>query len=291
MHWIVQNNLFREDGHERLVEALARRGVPHSVVRVIPFARSEDALDPDVRPEGPVVVMGSYTLSRVASDRGWAPGAWTGPGLDFEVQVRHWEGEMLNAGGQVFRLADVPEQVEPFFARPTADSKAFVGQVFDWEAFASWRERLLAIPEEDRVPGQVSAETWVLVAPRREIWTETRFWIVRGRVVTASLYKLGSRVCAREVVDDLRDPGVRLAHALAQRGQMVRGSCPTCGDGLCAFQPDLAYCLDIANTPEGPKIVEVNCLNAAGFYAADLGRLVEAVETASPLWKGRGEVS
>lgn len=39
-----------------------------------------------------------------------------------------------------------------------------------------------------------------------------------------------------------------------------------------------AYVLDICRTDDGLKIIETNCINAAGFYAADLGKLVSALE-------------
>jgi hypothetical protein len=49
---------------------------------------------------------------------------------------------------------------------------------------------------------------------------------------------------------------------------------PGCG----GWQPQRAFVLDVAETADGPKIVEINTLNSAGFYAADIQRIVLALE-------------
>jgi hypothetical protein len=39
--------------------------------------------------------------------------------------------------------------------------------------------------------------------------------------------------------------------------------------------------IDICRTDEGLRMLETYCINAAGFYAADLARLVAAIEALS----------
>ena len=36
--------------------------------------------------------------------------------------------------------------------------------------------------------------------------------------------------------------------------------------------------MDISRTEDGLRMLETNCINAAGFYAADLSKLVGAIE-------------
>ena len=280
-HWVIQANLFREDGHERLLDALARLGISHSVHKVIPFTGILEPPEPTISDDYPLlmtaVVIGSYTLCRIAVERRWRPGAFVGPGLDFEVQVQHWSDILLNTGAHVCAFGDVPEQARPFFLRPTLDSKAFSGNVYDWPEFVEWRDKVLALSPEDG--WQLNAATRVMVCPRREIWTETRFWIIDGRVVTSSRYKIGTRVIAGGAHTPDCDPVAMLAERVAGRDGMTPGDlCAACGDMPCRWQPHRAYCLDIAETPDGPRIIEVNCLNASGFYGADLGKLVYAIE-------------
>lgn len=37
MHWVLQNNIFREEAYDNLVEVLERFDIPYSEHRVIPF--------------------------------------------------------------------------------------------------------------------------------------------------------------------------------------------------------------------------------------------------------------
>jgi hypothetical protein len=38
------------------------------------------------------------------------------------------------------------------------------------------------------------------------------------------------------------------------------------------------FVLDVADTPLGLKVIEVNCINASGYYEADMNKLVMALE-------------
>lgn len=40
------------------------------------------------------------------------------------------------------------------------------------------------------------------------------------------------------------------------------------------YQPDKAFVIDIANTDNGLKIVELNCINCSGFYEADIQKII-----------------
>lgn len=90
MHWIVQNNIYSEDGWERLTGALDRLGISYSIHKCIPFV---ELLEPEADPPpGPVIVMGSYTLAREAQKRGWVPGVFLNDYFDIEVQENQWLG-------------------------------------------------------------------------------------------------------------------------------------------------------------------------------------------------------
>jgi hypothetical protein len=83
--------------------------------------------------------------------------------------------------------------------------------------------------------------------------------VVDGQIVTYSLYKDGSRVVHRHEIDgDALDFGQRMVDINPGYSQ--------------------AYVIDICRTEEGLKLLETNCLNAAGFYAADLVKLARAID-------------
>jgi hypothetical protein len=258
VRWIIQENLYDEKGLRELVETLDRQRVSYSIHKVVPFSGE---LIPDVNPEGPVVCIGAYSMIRVAKARGWTPGVWSNENFDFQIWHAQWGDLCLNHDAKVYKFADVPPDAGEFFMRPTMDSKAFAGAIFDWDEYREWRNRVVELREDDG--STLTGETPVLVCRPKEIYREIRLWIVDHQVVTASQYKLGDRVVYDGNVD--RD-------ALFFGASIVTEMPPP------RWVPDRAFVLDIALTPDGYKIVEVNSLNAAGLYAADVGKLVYAIE-------------
>lgn len=262
MFWIVQNNIYSEDGWEKLIEALERLNVKHSVHKVVPFSGT---LDPTPAPTpGPVVVMGSYTLARIAKEQGWSPGAFVSDNLDYEVQQAHWGIYMFNFGAWVGALKDVEPQTHPFFIRPTTDSKSFSGFVTDWPEFEKWRVNTLDLAKDGYIT--VTGETRVMVSRKYEIAREYRTWIVDKKVVTASLYKTGSHKYYRPEVDERI---INFAEKMASYYTPAR-----------AFVLDVFESIIDARTGRTGELYigEVNCLNASGFYAADVQKLVAAIE-------------
>lgn len=250
MYWVVQSNLFREDGHARLLDALDRFALPYALVEVRHFT---DHIEAPI-PIGPVWAMGSYKLVRILAESGRRPGAYTqGLRVDKLQWPRH---DMLNGKARRGSIRSLPEEVKsPVFLRPVEDSKAFSGQVLDPEEYASWRARVLECGPEDNVNGA----TVVLMSEPKRLFSETRFWVVGSEIATSSVYRLGGRV---RYIEGAASPVVE---AFAQAKAREWG-------------PNPAYVMDIADTEEGPKIVECNCLNAAGFYAADMMKLVGYIE-------------
>ncbi len=258
MHWVIQTNVFSEDGFETLIAALKRLKLSHTLVKVVPFVGDLEVLEGELPADGnPIVVMGTYSLARVAMQRGWKPGAFL-DNLDFEIQRRHWGDYMLNNDAIITTFDNVQFQREPFFLRPVHDTKAFTGMVIDWGYYEKWRDSVCQLAESVTL----TKDTPVMVCQKKEIYTETRFWIVNRRVVTASGYKIGT----------------------IKRYQEVRGSrwdndlIEFADDRASEWSPNEAYVLDVAETPEGMKIVEVNNLNSAGFYKGDMQKLLHAIE-------------
>ncbi len=91
------------------------------------------------------------------------------------------------------------------------------------------------------------------------ILREWRLWAVNGGIVTYSQYREGTRVVHRHEIDDD-------ALEFAQR--------------MVDINPGYsqAYVIDICRTEKGLKLLETNCLNAAGFYAADFVKLAAAID-------------
>ena len=266
MLWILQNNLYNERGYGELIEILNRLDLPILFVKPVPFTDKVISADldpsqfddinlaPDVPdPVEPAIVMGTYTLAKIAHKRGWKPGSFL-DNLNYEIWSRQWGDLVLNPTAQVCRFAYV-SIINSKFIRPTEDSKSFAGKVFSVDDWINWSGSVLAAATDS---DPLNANTEVMVYDPVEIHTETRIWVVNGKIATYSQYKRGSTVHYSPTVD----------LEVLEFAERV----------LDMWYPNKAFVLDVAQTPLGCRVVEVNCLNAAGFYAGDMGKLVAALE-------------
>lgn len=258
MHWILQSNVSFERGIEDLVAFLERAGIPHSSHKVVPFVQ---ALEPDISPEGNVIVYGTYGMRHLAKRKGWVPGSFDLAEITYADHVAHWGRHMLNSDAIFCPFAEASKHLgaEPVFMRPVVDSKFFSGKVVTREEFMPWHHKVVELKEDDG--SSLRPDTIVLIASVKSLLQEYRIWIVDGKVATASLYKRGGK--------PLFHPGVD-AHILA-----------FAADRSKEWGPARAYVLDVAVTETGLYVIETNTLNSAGLYAADVCKLVGAIEAMS----------
>ena len=163
---------------------------------------------------------------------------------------------MLNHDAVVGTLATLERQWDRFFIRPASDAKQFAGEVMTWEQLETFRDGVRAVEHDDGVT--LTLDDTVVMARCRVIEAEYRFFVFDGEPVTGSRYKLGDQVrSSTEVPEEV---------ALFARRQAA------------LWVPNRACAMDIAQTSEGLRIIELNSANSAGFYACDLDKIVNAVE-------------
>ena len=255
MHHIVQDNLFSEFGFRKLLRALEELELPHTVVGV----SSSREIVPDVRPEGPVMVWGSITLGRIAAERGWRPGRFYSEHFDMRMLHEKYGDHMLNADVSYCEFGSIPEFQERRFIRPVHDTKAFSGKVVSWPETKEWKEKVLAAPNDS---ARLKRNTLVMLSSVKTIGLEARFFVVDGRVVSGSTY----RTLGQTVYQDVRN--YPMAKPLLYFAQQMVDS----------WQPDRAFVIDVAEAEGEQKIVEINCINSAGFYDIDMRAVVMALE-------------
>lgn len=268
MHWVLQENMFRENEWDNLVSTLERFEIPYSVHKVIPFIGE---IIPVVEPKHEhVVCFGSYSLRHSAKKFGWTPGIFDLFDQNFMLQKYHWGELMLNSDSQVvpFKHARLDE---PSFVRPIDDSKYFAGAVFDPEEFNEWVHKVTVLGED--YGNSLTGETLVQICSPKKIYAEYRFWVVDGEIITSSLYKRGSRVVYDSHVDEHVHDFVEEVLCIKQQTNMLENLKP-----LQGWLPARAFVIDVCETPDGMKIVEINTINSAGFYAGNVTNLVLAID-------------
>ncbi|MBD1863731.1 MULTISPECIES: ATP-grasp domain-containing protein [Trichocoleus] len=252
MFWVIQENLKNEIGFERLLQAINLRSLPFEIIKIIPF--SHDFVSEPHITEDAVIVSGSTALSKIAMERGWKPGAFLNDNFDFSVWKEAYKGLLLNEDGTIEEFGKLDPK-EPIFVRPCSDHKTFAGFIIEPDKLQAWQEQIFGISDGYAT---LTPETLVLSATPKLIYEEYRFFVIDGQVITGSLYKAGDHLRYSQDCDEE-------ARAFAESAAQV-------------WQPDRAFVIDIATTPNGPKIIEINCLTSSGFYEADVDCLVGALE-------------
>ncbi|MEM6758687.1 MAG: ATP-grasp domain-containing protein [Pseudomonadota bacterium] len=256
MQWLLQD--FEDT--RKLGDALVRFGIRHSWHRVVPFVGDLDP-KPEIADPNDVILFGSYTLGRYAKAKNLTPGVFV---LRPFLRETAWHPFLLNgADAIVLTLKEVqqhlPEDARAWFVRPVSDSKEIAGTVKTGAEIAALAARVCALAPDEIPRGSLRHDTELMLTEPVRILKEWRVWVVADTVVTHSVYKEGARVIYRAEIDDDADRFVQ---------------------ELVAANPNYApaYVIDICRTPAGLKMLETNCINAAGFYAADMQKLVHAVE-------------
>jgi len=269
MHYIIQENIFKESHYNLLIDTMQKLNLPYQVVRVFPFVdKIVDLKDipedndfnldelPDVVPpeNTPIFVFGAVKMARICAQKNWTPGSLLNANHDFEVYSKYYKENLLNYDSELVKAgSDFTWDTEHKFIRPTKDTKAFTGKVFkkeDWVQFIN-----------DNIGNEktlLNENTTIQVSSVKEIYKEIRFWVVKGKVVTGSQYAIGGKVTYNEYFEP---------EALEYAQKMVD-----------IYQLADAFVIDVCLTDDGWKIVECNCINCAGFYLCNMQKMIMELE-------------
>lgn len=261
MHFLIMDKYFNEEGFKTMKEYMVLNNIPHTSVKPVPFlnifvpedvndysdATYEKYFDKNI----PTMSFGSYALAQQLIDEGYTPGGFLNENMNIETQMREWGSDNFLNGNCIFTTMGEIENPgwNKIFIRPVHDTKVMIARVieqcnfnFQVDAFFSFH-------------GDPNFE--VLLAEAQDIIAEYRLFIVNGKVVSHSLYKVRGEFCTNpNVPDDIID----------------------IAENLCSkWVPAQAFVMDFAETNNGFKVLEVNNINCAGFYESNIPALVDAM--------------
>jgi hypothetical protein len=254
VQWVVQKNLTNYNDFSALRNTCQKLRIPFIGIDVIPFSNE---LPPfDQKPKN--IFYGSTTFNNLAySNKGLNAGVFFDPStFSIERYIKEWGEHMLNYGAVVTTFEELiqtghdPEKM--LFIRPDDDSKSFAGEVLRFAEYREWFERLMVIENSG-----ISGNTRIVVGEPFHIGREWRLWCVNKEVIAASQYRNNFKL------EKLRD-------------------CPTevvsFAEARCLqFTPHDVFVMDVCETGGQLYIVECNCMNAAGFYDANIEAIVTNV--------------
>ncbi len=252
MHWVVQENLYKEDAFADLIRALDITETSYEIVKVIPFSHE---VDPEPKTQDRIMVSGSTALTFIGQEKGWC--VFYNENFNHKAWVRAVGSDLLNATAIVGGFGEIKPTWDSFFIRPTEDRKIFAGQIVTKGEFDVWVTNTLNAHKDGYTT--LTPDTEVIVSEVKNIHSEWRFFVVDGKIVTGSLYK---------------------RYGILYQEPLLYGDAvlPYAQEMVDKWQPDRAFVIDIALTDDGYKIIEYNCMNSCGFYKCDVGKIVTAIE-------------
>ncbi|MFK7949938.1 MAG: ATP-grasp domain-containing protein [Saprospiraceae bacterium] len=252
MYYIIQKNVFVDPRYDEIFRVLEALNLPFEEVQFFP--NSNDFEYKTTRKD--VFVYGSVKLAKVTKNFDWQPGSFYGGNHEYVNYANGFGEFLLNPNNQIFDFSDTLDWTnhERLFIKPSQDAKSFTGKVFtkvEWEDFQYYTL-------SDKRQNRIKSTTKIQTSTPQKLIKEARIWIVNRQIVTSSYYHFYDGIEYEEFVSD---------EALAFAKQMANH-----------FNVADAYVLDIALTLEDWRVVEVNCINSAGFYKADVKAIVLALE-------------
>lgn len=252
MYYLIQKNVFQDERYDEIFRVLQKLDLPYEEMTFHPNS-TEFSLK-TIRKD--IFVYGSVKLAKATTKYDWTPGSFYGNNHEYDKYSIGFGENLLNSGSVIREFNDDFEwdDNKTFFIKPSIDAKVFTGRVFSKPEWKDFVYTTLNGKENDRV----DATTSIQISKSYHIIKEARIWIVNRKIVTSSYYLFHGNIDYEESVSE---DGLAFAQEMAQLYNVAD-----------------AYVMDICATHDGWKIMEVNCINSAGFYKADVEDIVVALE-------------
>ena len=162
---------------------------------------------------------------------------------------------LLNDKPQILDLTNPTDLYASFstdkFVKPSSDLKAFTAGVMDAGTVLKY------FIESHYYRSNYSEET-ALVHDVVEINAEYRFICIEDKVIEGSRYRHNNQLVVNNSIPQ---------HVRDCANEYVK-----------LYNPSDIFTMDLAETPNGIKIVEYNCWNGSGLYAMDIPKLFSTVQ-------------
>lgn len=253
MYFLVQSNIYSDPDHYKMVEALEELQLEYETIDL----KLETELIRINQMRNDVFVYGSVRLARLTkTNEDWYPGSFYGGNHLIENYSKFYGNNLLNNDIKVFKFSDKLhwEKEELKFIKPYKEAKIFTGKVFtktSWEDFVN--ETFL----NPKTP-LLNENTLIQHSTPQQIIKEARLWIIDNQIVEAVYYRFNQNI---PFENEVSIEGLEFAKNM-----------------INLFKVAEAYVMDICLTNFGWKIVEINCINSAGFFPnVNVKKLVRAL--------------
>lgn len=143
-------------------------------------------------------------------------------------------------------------QKDQLFFRPNKGGKEFTGNVWTVDNISREVDAIIKMYN-------VELSSMILVSTPKKILEEARFVIGNRKILGSSRYQVNGK--HKEDLN-VNDESIKLVEDIIQSSEWL---------------PDDLFVIDIAQTPDGPKIIELNSFSCSGWYAIDPKTLISKV--------------
>lgn len=254
--WVIQNNLIKAQDIAEIKHSLEFNNIEYIPVNVIPF---QDEIDFGYHTTEGInyIPYGSTKLTKLAVQLNWKGVFYNENTFNVEAWLKNRD-DLLNQDFEImtvkeldYRFKDVPE-LQLYFIRPYHDLKIFNACTTYVKEIRNFMKSVesgsFSFPED----------TLVAIASPKHIYMESRYFVIDGKIVTGSTYRIDGRtICKRELDDKV----LYEAQTFADK-----------------WLPDRTCVMDLALTKVGDekvlKLIEINSLNSSGIYSCDINEIV-----------------
>lgn len=250
IRWAVQTNLGKQYS-EDLKTACKSLGHEFKPFMVIPFC---DAA-PNLGCDKPTVFYGATRwIDNIYRNNKWNPGVFFNPESVYTYWAAKYKGFTLNSDARHTTLNELGAEDHPkdelMFIRPESDQKEFAGDVMKFGDIKQWSRHINC---DDIDLGSVP----IIVAPPVGIAHEWRMFMVDGEPIAGSHYRSYHKL---KVSPDVPSEVMEFTRARAKE-----------------YSPSPVFIMDIGESGGDLYVVEIGCFNSAGFYDADVEKIVDSV--------------
>ncbi|WP_395753728.1 ATP-grasp domain-containing protein [Prosthecobacter sp.] len=258
MKVLAQKNIWGEHGYDRFLKSLKNAGAQVAEVSLVPFTTEIVGLD-GFQPD---YVFGSTRFVTVCREKGMpvfpqVPSSSTDSGTPC-FHAEDW----LNSTVSILKLRELKARAAalsyPVFIKPVDTEKLFTGTVLESAADIEKLQlstSFVANPDEERIS----------LSAFKQIIEEIRFFVLHGKAITASQYKVKGLPAYKAVTPP--------HPAWIRAEELLSGGIPP------AWHK--GFVMDLGLHHGTWKIIELNDLGSAGIYLCDTDLLTRALALAA----------
>lgn len=250
VNWVVQYNLGGQYVLD-VYEACKVHNQIYTPVEAIPFSHEL----PDVCHDIPTVFYGATNwINAIYQSNIWEPGVFFNPESTYPFWSKKYGEHVLNNDYKETTLNKLVKEdhnlEELIFIRPADDSKAFAGNVMTFKQIKKWGDNLFS---DETDLGNFP----IIISEPLAIACEWRLFLVDGKVSTGSQYRVYNRLSKDGYVPQWV---IEFAKKRAEE-----------------YSPSPVFVMDVGRCGPELYVIEIGCFNSAGFYDADVTKLIKDV--------------